>query len=161
MTARKSSRPPPDLDPLDDIDKRILGVLREQGRMSFRELARRVSVSRANAYARVARLTERRIIRGFTVDVDSGKAGLAVAALIALTIEQHRWRDVMDEVSEMPEVEYCASISGDFDTVILARARTIEIIRDVVLERIHRIEGIKNSTTYFVLEETPRAVVLP
>ena len=62
--------------PLDDIDRRILVELSRDGRMSMRTLAELLHISRANAYARVQRLRDTDVIRGFRADVDHVAAGM-------------------------------------------------------------------------------------
>ncbi|MGH9185967.1 MAG: Lrp/AsnC family transcriptional regulator [Acidimicrobiales bacterium] len=148
--------------PLDPTDTNILRVLRDEGRISISELGNRVNVSRANAYARVAHLRAWGVIQGFTIRVDPKKAGLGIGALVAVSVQQHRWRSILAALSKMNEVEYCAVTAGDFDIVILVRAPKVETIRDVILERLHSIDGVESTRTFFILDETiHRSVVLP
>lgn len=148
--------------PLDPIDRQILRSLRDEARISMSELAERVRVSRAAVYARVGRLTERGVIVGFTIRLNPRKAGLGTAALITLNVDQPHWRSVQEELSELPEVEWCAALAGEFDAVILVRAPDIDTVRDVVLERLNAIEGIRRTQTLFLLDEAvPHKVVVP
>src|SRR5690606_36347310 len=66
---------------LDDVDRRIVAALVADGRLSINELASRVGVSRATAYARLDRLRANGVITGFTAKVDPAKVGHGVAAL--------------------------------------------------------------------------------
>ena len=174
MTARAArrkpgggpSRKPPGASqgsrPLDAVDRSILKVLRDDARTSLSELAKKVKISRAAVYTRVGRLTDEGVIRGFTVLLDPKKAGLGIAALITLNLDQPRWRSVQEELAAMAEVEWCAAMAGEFDAVILVRAPDIETVRDVVLERLNAIEGIGRTQTLFVLDEAvPHTVVVP
>ena len=68
--------------PLDDIDQRILAELGRDGRMSIRTLAERLHISRANAYARVQRLRETNVIKGFRAEE------LAVPGLTLFAVEE-------------------------------------------------------------------------
>lgn len=72
--ANGGTRPAPPR-PLDEIDHAILRILQTDGRASIRAVAERVHVSRANAYARINRLVEDNVIRGFTARVDHERAG--------------------------------------------------------------------------------------
>lgn len=147
---------------LDDIDHAILRVLGEDGRVSFSDLAQRINVSRATAYAHIAKLKEEGVIRSFSVQLDPRKLGFGVSAIIALNFDFHAWPAIRDQVRAMPEVEHYAFISGQFDMLVLVRARTMETIRDVVLERLTDTPGVQSTTTFFVLDELlPRPVVLP
>jgi DNA-binding Lrp family transcriptional regulator len=135
------------------VDRRIVDVLRADGRISVSELATRANVSRANAYQRLARLTADGVIRRFTVDVDHRALGDNITALILVDIDQHAWRAVENEVMALPGVEYVALTTGTFDVVILVRAPDMDTLRDVVLERLQSMPAVRSTQTSFVLEE--------
>ena len=147
---------------LDRIDRRILEVLRDDGRISIAALAERVGVSRANAYTRLLRLREEGVIEGFTARVNSRRMGLGIAALVLLSVRQPDWRALTNELVEMPEVEYCALTTGTHDALILVRATDVETLRDVVLERLQSLPMVQGTQTIFVLDEVVRKpFVLP
>ncbi|MEA2617237.1 MAG: Lrp/AsnC family transcriptional regulator, leucine-responsive regulatory protein [Chloroflexota bacterium] len=141
---------------LDRIDRRILEVLRDDGRISIAALGERVGVSRANAYTRLLRLREEGVIEGFTARVNSRRMGLGIAALVLLSVRQPDWRALRHELVEMPEVEYCALTTGTHDALILVRARDVETLRDVVLERLQSLPMVQGTQTIFVLDEVVR-----
>jgi len=138
---------------VDDVDRRLLDVLRDDGRLSINELAGRANVSRANAYQRVNRLRETGVIRRFTVDVDPRALGLSVAAFILVDIEQHSWREMGERILEVPGVEYLGFTTGTFDLILLVRAPDMETLRDVVLYRLQSFPEVRSTQTSFVLEE--------
>ena len=145
---------------LDDIDRRIIAALVEDGRLSVNELASRVGVSRATAYSRLDRLRTQGVITGFTATVDPAKLGLGVAALILVNVEQNEWRAARDELLHLPGVEYLAFTSGGFDMVVLVRVASIEALRDVVLDHLHGATHVRSTQTVFVLDEQRRLVPL-
>jgi DNA-binding Lrp family transcriptional regulator len=146
---------------LDDIDRGIVAALVDDGRMSVNELASRVGVSRATAYARLDRLRSSGVITGFTAVVDPAKVGHGVAALILVNVEQNEWRAARDELMRLPGVEYLAFTSGGFDMVALVRVASIEALRDVVLDRLHGATHVRSTQTVFVLDEQRRTAALP
>src|SRR6478735_12071515 len=133
------------MGPLDSTDLAIVAALVEDGRMSMNELAQRVNVSRATAYARLDRLREQGVITGFTALVDRAKLGLPIAALILLDVEQHEWRELSDELRRLPGFDYLAVTSGEFDMVMLVRAPDIESLRDVVLTQLATLPRIRST----------------
>jgi DNA-binding Lrp family transcriptional regulator len=147
--------------PLDDVDRRIVAALVDDGRLSVNELATRVGVSRATAYTRLDRLRETGVITGFTATVDPAKVGLGVAALILVNVEQNEWRAARDELLQLPGVEYLAFTSGGFDMVVLVRVPSIEALRDVVLDHLHGATHVRSTQTVFVLDEQRRQVAMP
>jgi DNA-binding Lrp family transcriptional regulator len=156
-----SSSGPPGLPPLDDVDRRIVAALVDDGRLSVNQLASLVGVSRATAYARLDRLRGDGVITGFTATVDPAKVGHGVAALILVNVEQNEWRAARDELMHLPGVEYLAFTSGGFDMVALVRVASIEALRDVVLDRLHGATHVRSTQTVFVLDEQRRPLALP
>ncbi|MFU8851247.1 Lrp/AsnC family transcriptional regulator [Micromonospora sp. SL1-18] len=139
--------------PLDEVDRRILRELVQDGRLSIRTLAERVHVSRTNAYARVERLIRDGVITGFRARVAPEPAGLGTSAYIALTIEQNTWREVSEELARVRYVEHVALLSGEHDVLALVRAPDNATLRDVVLERVQSIAGVLSTRTWLVFEE--------
>ena len=138
---------------VDAVDRRIVEELRRDGRVSMTELAERVGISRANAYARFERLLGEGVVTGFGARVDARRLGLGIAALVTITAEQHAWRTLRDELVAMPEVDYFALTTGEFDMVLLVRATDVETLRDVVLVRLQNMREIRATRTILVLDE--------
>jgi DNA-binding Lrp family transcriptional regulator len=146
---------------LDDVDRRVVAELQADGRMSITDLAQRVGISRANAYSRLERLRAEAVIEGFGARVDPQRLGLTIAALVTITAEQHSWRRLRDELLAMPELDYCALTTGEFDMVLLVRAPDVETLRDVILTRLHDMPEIRATRTILILDEVvPRASFL-
>ncbi|MFE6889829.1 Lrp/AsnC family transcriptional regulator [Streptomyces sp. NPDC057694] len=139
--------------PLDAIDRDILQMLRTDGRASIRSVAERVHVSRANAYARINRLIEDGVIRGFGARVDHERAGQGASAYITLKIVQNTWRTVRDQLRRMPEAAHIALVSGDFDVLILVHTRDNRALRELVLTKLQAIPEVLSTRTLLVFEE--------
>lgn len=153
---RPESRPQERLErdePLDAVDARIVESLVADGRQSVNELARAVNVSRATAYQRLARLQERGVILGFSARLDPAKLGRALSALVLIRVEQPRWREVVPELLALPGVEWLGVTAGDFDFALVVRARGVEDLRDVVLERLQAMATVRSSETVLLLED--------
>ncbi len=138
---------------LDDIDRRILGELLADGRLSVRALAERVAVSRANAYARIERLTATGVITGYAALIDPARTGLSTSAYITLTVRQSSWRDLQERLRAIPEVRHMALVGGEFDAILLVRAADNAALRRVVLEQIQAIPGVLASRTHLIFED--------
>ena len=139
--------------PLDDTDRRILDELAVDGRMSMRTLADRLHVSRANAYARVDRLQKSGVIRGFRADVDPVPSGLATTAYVTLSLRQADWRRIREQLQALPGIAHIGLVGGDFDVILLVRARDNEDLRRLVLDEIQGMEGVLTTRTLLVFEE--------
>ena len=140
-------------DPLDEIDRRILAELSRDGRMPIRQLSETLHISRANAYARVQRLRETNVIKGFRADVDHVAAGMGTSAYVTVNLHQAEWRAVGERLRTLPGVVHIALVGGDFDVILLVRAKDNTDLRRLVLDEIQGMPGVVNTRTLLVFEE--------
>ncbi len=130
--------------------------------MSVAALAAQAGISRAGAYSRLERLRSEGIIEGFAARVDPRRLGLGVTALILIAMRQPSWRILRDRIAAMPEVEFCALTTGEYDILVLVRVTDVEHLRDVILDRLQAMEEVRATQTLFVLDEVvKRPYVLP
>src|SRR3954471_18090351 len=151
--AAAASDPAAAVRPLDAIDRTILRLLQEDGRASIRSVAERVHVSRANAYARINRLIEDGVIRGFTARVDHERAGQGASAYITLKIVQNSWRTVREQLQALPGATHIALVSGDFDVLLLVHTPDNKALRELVLTRLQAMPEVLSTRTLLVFEE--------
>lgn len=149
---RGEQTPPP--RPLDAIDRDILRMLQTDGRASIRSVAERVHVSRANAYARINRLIDDGVIRGFSARVNHERAGQGASAYITLKIVQNSWRTVREQLQALPGAAHIALVSGDFDVLLLVHTPDNRTLRELVLTRLQSIPEVLSTRTLLVFEET-------
>ncbi|MDV9193108.1 Lrp/AsnC family transcriptional regulator [Streptomyces sp. SR27] len=140
--------------PLDAIDRDILRLLQTDGRASVRSVAERVHVSRANAYARINRLIDDGVIRGFSARVNHERAGHGASAYITLKIVQNSWRTVREQLRALPGATHIALVSGDFDVLLLVHTPDNRTLRELVLTRLQAIPEVLSTRTLLVFEET-------
>lgn len=139
---------------LDAIDARILQALERDGRLSMRQLAEEVHISRANAYARVERLTRSGVITGFSAVIDPVARGLSTSAYVTMHVNQTDWRDIHAELRTLEGIEHIALVGGEFDVVLLVRARDNADLRRLVLDQIQAIPGVISTRTLLLFEES-------
>ncbi|MGI5401621.1 Lrp/AsnC family transcriptional regulator [Streptomyces sp. CA-135486] len=149
---RAEQMPPP--RPIDSIDRDILRILQTDGRASIRSVAERVHVSRANAYARINRLIDDGVIRGFSARVNHERAGQGASAYITLKIVQNSWRTVREQLQALPGAAHIALVSGDFDVLLLVHTSDNRTLRELVLTRLQSIPEVLSTRTLLVFEET-------
>lgn len=129
--------------------------------MPVAQIAQRANISRANAYSRLERLKATGVIEGFQVRTNPRAIGLEVTALIFLSVEQGKWREVRDRLVAVPEVEFVALAAGDFDFVVLVRAAHTDELRDVILERFVEMAEVRSSRTVFLLDDFWMGPIIP
>ncbi|GAA1439387.1 Lrp/AsnC family transcriptional regulator [Leifsonia poae] len=138
---------------MDEIDSRIVDALRADGRASITAVADAAHVSRANAYTRLARLLDEGVITGFTAKVDPARSGRGSSAYVTMRVEQSSWHELRDRLRSIPEVEHFALVGGDFDVILLVRARDNEDLRRVVLEELPAIPSVRDTKTSLIFED--------
>lgn len=150
---RSGDRQEPLPRPLDSIDRDILQILHTDGRASIRAVAERVHVSRANAYARINRLIDDGVIRGFGARINHERAGQGASAYITLKIVQNTWRTVREHLRTLPGASHIALVSGDFDVLLLVHTPDNRALRELVLTRLQSIPEVLSTRTLLVFEE--------
>src|ERR1700685_380166 len=146
---------------MDDTDRQIVEALRADGRMSMRSLAELIHISRASAYARVARLERDGVITGYAALIDPVRYGYALSAYVYLDIAQRSWKSVRGQLLAMPDVDHVALVSGEHDILLRVRARDAVSLRDVVLTRLQEIPEVHSTQTVLIFEEATPAQQRP
>ena len=140
-----------DLPRMDDIDRQIVALLRQDARRSFQSIGLRVSLSAPAVKRRVDRLEADGVIRGYTARVDPGRFGWNTHALVALYCEgRMAAAEVRDAVEHHPEVEAAYTVAGEASAVVHVRARDTAHLEET-LERIRDRPGVTRTQTQIVL----------
>lgn len=120
---------------MDDIDRRILQALQGNARMSLRELAEAVGLSSPSASERLKRLQDRKVIRGFTVDIDPQAFGYQIQAIVRIRPLPGKLQVVQKMIEQTPEFCECDKVTGDDCFVVRLFVRSMEHL-DQLLDRI-------------------------
>src|ERR687888_2810238 len=140
-------------DVLDRRDLDILGVLQEDARATYAEIAKQVGLSPSSVHQRVRKLEESGIITAYRARIDLEALGLYVTALVSvMPLEPKQPDDLPDRVLELPEVEDCFSVAGDENYILKVRTRTTNELEDL-LRRLREKAGVQTRTT--VVLSTP------
>ncbi|MFF8989025.1 Lrp/AsnC family transcriptional regulator [Streptomyces sp. NPDC014983] len=131
---------------LDAVDWRILDVLQRDGRTSFADLARAVSMSASAVTERVRRLEEAGVISGYTAVVAPERVGLTIMAFVRLRYPNSNYKPFHDLVGAMPEILEAHHVTGDDCFVIKVTARSMRHLEEIS----GRIGGLGSVTTSVV-----------
>jgi len=134
----KSSQPA-----LDDISKRIVELLQEDGRRPYAEIAREVGLSEAAARQRVQRMTEAGIIQIVAV-TDPMQLGFHRMSMIGIRVSGDP-REIAEELTRIPELAYVVVTLGTFDILVEAVCENDEHLIDLIATRIRTIPGITHT----------------
>jgi DNA-binding Lrp family transcriptional regulator len=145
---------------MDALDARLIRAMSDTPRAGVMELARQLGVARGTVQARLDKLQQRGIIRGFDPDLDLRAMGYEVLAFVSLEIAQGRLNDVAEHLREIPEVLEIHSVTGPGDLHCRVVARTNDHLQHVI-GRILEVRGIDRTATQIALTEQLRHRVLP
>ncbi|WP_216214463.1 Lrp/AsnC family transcriptional regulator [Amycolatopsis aidingensis] len=98
---------------LDDVDWKLLELLQANGRMTFTELGKRVSLSAPAVTERVRRLEERGVITGYSAQIDRGKLGLPIEAIVRVRVRSLDGPRFRATIIPLPEVVSADHVTGD------------------------------------------------
>lgn len=141
---------------LDKIDRRILDILQQNGRISMTELADTVGLTVTPCIERVRRLERDRVITGYYARVNPEvlDAGLLVFVEISMSSKSERTFDEFrKEVLCVPQVLECHLVSGDFDYMVKARIKEIGQYRNLLGDILLRLPGVTQTRSCVVMEE--------
>jgi Lrp/AsnC family transcriptional regulator, leucine-responsive regulatory protein len=138
---------------LDAVDAQLLSLLAADARTSLRSLGAAVGLSGPSVADRIARLTQRGVIRGFTVDIDWARLGLPTLAHISLlTDKTSHIEQVVDELLSIDRVEEISIVTGSTDLLVRARVADLTELRQLLVEHIWPIAGIQRLETTLAVE---------
>lgn len=135
---------------LDDVDRQLLSLLRDDARMSVVALAKQLRVSRATVQNRLTRLEQDGVIVGYTVRLKPAAEAHRIRALMSIAVEGNRAAEVLKVLRGHPNVATIHSTNGRWDLIAELRADTLESF-DRVLGVIRLIDGIATTETSILL----------
>jgi DNA-binding Lrp family transcriptional regulator len=136
---------------MDDLDQRLIGLLRTNSRRSVAELAKRLKVSRGTVTNRMARLEADGTISGYTIRLRPDALSNEIHAWMSITVEGNQTRKVIASLLGEPGVESLHDTNGRWDLLAGLRASNLAELSSV-LERIRLIRGIQSSETSIHLQ---------
>lgn len=141
-------------DQLDRIDHAILAALGENARMTVTELAERVGLSKTPCAARLRRLEQAGVVRGYRAIVDHVRLGQGHVAFVQVHLTDTKTPALAAfeaAVRAIPEVEECHLIAGAFDYLVKVRTRDIDAFRRVLGERISALPHVSHTSTFVAM----------
>ncbi|MFD1343668.1 Lrp/AsnC family transcriptional regulator [Litorisediminicola beolgyonensis] len=140
---------------LDTFDTSILDTLEQEGRISITELSRRIGLSKSPTQARLKRLEEAGVIRGYRAILDPVRLGLDHVAFVEVRLSDTREAALAEfnaAVAKVDEVEQAHLIAGSFDYLLKVRTSDMRSYRRVLAERISQLPHISNTSTYVAMQ---------
>ena len=148
---------------IDDLDRRILIELQQDGRMTNQELSGRVGLSPSPCLRRL-KILEANVIKGYVALVDPAIVGLGVTGFIRVRLDRqsdHHLAEFEQAVARFPEVMECYLMTGDADYQLRVVVSDLAAFEDFLRQKLTKIEGVAQLTTSFALRPVVYKTGLP
>ena len=133
---------------MDSIDRKIITILKDNGRAGYNEIGEKVGLSEGAVRKRIKTLVESGGIRKFTI-----KAGLtesAEAITLLATTPSYPTQEVSAKIRKIPNVETLYEVTGEYDIVAVISGLNVPEVNECI-EKIRCVEGIMKTNTMIVL----------
>lgn len=139
---------------IDDLDRKILGLLVKDARMPFLEIARECGISGAAIHQRVKRLENGGIITGSRLLVKPEALGIKVCAFIQISIsESSKYPVVIEALRKIPEVVECHFVTGRYALLVKVYCLNNEHLMELIVNTMQNIPHIQGTETMIALQE--------
>ena len=149
---------------IDAIDRRIIRLLQEDGKMKIKEIAHALKMTTTPIFERIKRLEQTGYIKGYTAIVDREKLGFQLVAFCSVTLEVHNKNNIqlfVKQINELPEVAECYHIAGMFDYLLKIYVKDMLDYQDFITNKLASLANISRVQSSFVMTEIKQAHVLP
>ncbi|HEX7909667.1 MAG TPA: Lrp/AsnC family transcriptional regulator [Paraburkholderia sp.] len=158
---------------IDAIDRRILAILQENGRLSNQEIAERINLSPSPCLRRIRRLEESGVIRGYVALLDAQRLGLDLLAYVSVRLEKRGGRAFSPRgdathadlfraaVQAWPEVVACDAMAGEMDYLLRVQVEDMAHFSRFVQEQLLHHPSVIDVKTSFSLEKIKETTALP
>jgi DNA-binding Lrp family transcriptional regulator len=134
---------------VDVLDKKILNILLQNSKLSFRKIAKMLKVSTATIMNRV-NILNKEVIKEYSIILNYEKLGYDIEVLIELRISKGKLIEVEKKIATHPNVFAVYDVTGDYDAVIMARFKNRRAM-DLFLKKIQTYDFVERTFTKFVL----------
>jgi len=146
---------------LDSIDRKLLGELQAEGRVTNVDLARRVGLTAPPCLRRVRSLEEDGVIRGYHADLDPSKLGFAISVFAMVSLKSQAEADLRafeEHVQQLPEVRECHMLNGEIDFVLKVVSKDLQSFQEFLTSKLTpapNVASVKTSLTIRTSKHLP------
>jgi Lrp/AsnC family transcriptional regulator for asnA, asnC and gidA len=140
---------------LDETDLNILDIITKNARIPFKDVAAECGISRAAVHQRVNRMIEMSVITGSGYHINPKKVDFHTCTYIGIFLDKGGlYQSVADKLEQINEIVECHYTTGEYAIFIKVYARDNEHLKEILNDKIQRIDGISSTETFISLEET-------
>ena len=142
------------MEKIDKLDRKILRIISQNARKSFKDVAEECEVSRAAIHQRVQRLIDMGVITGSGYSVNPKMLGFQICVYIGITLERaSMYKDVVAELEKIPEVVESQYTLGAYTILIKMYAKNDEHLMELLNGKLQEIPGVATTETLTSLDQ--------
>ena len=143
------------MEKIDKLDRKILGILSQNARIPFKDVAAECGVSRAAIHQRVQHLIENGVIVGSGFEVNPKSLGYTTCTYVGLNLERgSMYRKVVERINTIPEVIECHFTTGSYTMLVKLYAKDNEQLMYLLNNKLQSIPGVVSTETLICLEQS-------
>ena len=143
------------IDKIDNLDKKILGILSQNARIPFKDVAAECNVSRAAIHQRVQHLIENGVITGSGFDINPKSLGYSTCTYVGITLERgSMYKTVCERLIHIPDFVECHFTTGPYTMLVKLYARDNEQLMHLLNSQLQSIPGVVATETLISLEQS-------
>ena len=149
---------------LDSIDRKILGLLQNDCRMTIQDIANKVGLSPSPCHRRIRLLEERGVISHYIALVDQKAAGLPVSVFVSIKLERQKEADLArfaKAISSWSEVLECYLMTGPRDYLLRVVVADLAAYEQFLKRKLTRLDGVSSIESSFALDQIKYTNALP
>ncbi|MFK7935906.1 MAG: Lrp/AsnC family transcriptional regulator [Saprospiraceae bacterium] len=149
---------------LDQIDRTILNLLQENGKLNVKEIAEQLGITKTPIYERIKRLENDGIIDRYVALLNREKISPSIIVFCSITLEMQKFEyfdQFYQQIIQFPEVMECYTIGGGFDFMLKIVVKDLQAYYDFSSQKLATLPNIGGVTSSFVLKEIKNSTVLP
>ena len=135
---------------LDDVDRQIISALKQDGRLPFAEIARRMDVSAGMVRQRYLQMVEDNLLRVVPV-TNVTMLGYNLMAMVGVSVDGDRLLEIAQEIAAFEEVIYLVICTGTHDLLVEVLCRDTDHLLEFLAKRLRSVKGVRTTETFTYL----------
>jgi len=149
---------------MDRTDRKLIGELQRDGRLTNQELSERVSLSPSPCLRRLRQLEQEGVIEGYTAIVNQEACGLHITAFVSIRLEKQNDKTIQafeEGIRDLDEIVACYLMSGSSDYLLQVLSPSLKDYEAFIRDKLSRTPGIGTLETHFAFGQVKRSAVFP
>ena len=149
---------------IDELDRAILGILQEEGRITNVELASRVGLTAPPCLRRMRALEESGVVRGYHAELDPGALGYSIMVFALVSLRSQAEDDLRGfeaHVAELPEVRECHMLNGEIDFILKIVAHDLQSFQAFLTSKLTPAPNVASVKTSLTIRTSKTSCGIP